>query len=408
MGDAGTRDEGERFDRLRREILRVLGASALAGSFTACFGPISEADARLASRPSGPQVYGAQGLPTHFSSYRDLARLPFFEADRAGSLRCVVDDAQGAIDFHTHLGLSYFLAGDLDLQRRTQGVSYIFDCSGADTPCLLNLNIYQNRMASQEILDELRWDLIRAGLPGGSPTAETHTIPNLLAEMDAMGLERAVILSIALRLPFDANPSQEWIEAARGSRAPERLVVFGSVHPEDDDALQTLRALKTMGAAGVKIHPPMQRVLPDSDAAMAVFQECDRLGLPVLFHAGRAGIEPEAAQAYAQMKHYWEPIKSFPNLRFVLGHAGCRLDADEARALAKEQKNVWLEISGQGLDQLETMKAEIDGERILYGTDWPFYPLAPALAKVCMITEGDRALRRRILRDNALAFLEQA
>ena len=105
------------------------------------------------------------------------------------------------------------------------------------------------------------------------------------------------------------------------------------------------------------------------------------------------------------MKHYRAPVKEFPKLRFVFGHAGCHMDAAEALQIAKEHENVWLEISGQGLTNLEKIKREFDGSRILYGTDWPYYPLAPALAKVLMITEGDKVLRRMILRDDAIELL---
>ncbi len=392
----------------RREFLRTLGAAVLAAPLASCFRALDPEAVREASQQSGPTTYGAAQLPTHFQGYRDLLRLPYFEDDGSGRLRCVVDDARGTIDFHTHLGMSYLLAGRLDLQRRTDATDYLFDCSGVDTPCLLNFNLYQNKLAGQQILDHLRRELIRSGLPGGSPSAGTHTIPNLLADMDALGIERSVVLPVALDLPFGANPTAEWFAAARASAAPERLVMFGSVHPGHDDALRLLHDYKLLGVAGIKIHPPMQRIYPDSDEAMAVIDECGRLGLPVLFHAGRAGIEPESSQAFAVMQRYRAPIEEFPNVRFVLGHAGCRLDADEARALARRHPNVWLEISGQGLPQLEAMLREVDPGRLLYGTDWPFYPQAPALAKVLMVTEGDRTRRRMILRENALAFLAGA
>jgi predicted TIM-barrel fold metal-dependent hydrolase len=390
----------------RRALLKALGISALASPLLSCFGSISAADALAAARPTGPKTFGEAALPTHFRSYRDLARLPYFEVDDAGRLRCVVDEAHGAIDFHTHLGMSYLFSGTVDLQQKAPNTAYLFNCDGVESPCLLNLNIYQNHLASEEILDDLRWELIKSGLPGGSAAAETHTIPNLFAEMDALGLERAVLLPVALSLPFNANPTEDWHAAAQACSNPERLITFASVHPEDDDALDDLRRFAQMGASGVKLHPPMQSVFPDSEASMEIYQECERLDLPVLFHAGRAGIEPSDSQQYALMKHYLRPVAEFPKVRFVFGHSGCRMDADEALAIAKEHRNVWMEISGQGLEQLQKMRTELDPTRILYGTDWPFYPQAPALAKVLMLAGEDKSLARMILRENALQFLE--
>jgi uncharacterized protein len=389
----------------RRDLLRLLATSALAAPLVASFGKLSLGGIGPISQSSITGSHGTAMLPTRFKGYRDLERLPYFALDDAGRLRLLVEEAQGAIDFHTHLGVSYFMAPKLDLQKRTEGPRYLFDCDGRTPPCDVDLNGYQNRLATRKIIRKLRRQLVSGGLPGGSKASATHTIPNLLDEMDAMGLERAVVLPIALKLPYDANPTEEWLAEAKASAAPERLVMFGSVHPKDRDAVQKLYAYKSLGVAGIKIHPPMQRIHADAEESMAIYQVCDRLGLPVLFHTGRAGIEPKASRKYALMKHFEAPVREFPNMRFVFGHAGCRMDADDALEIAKKNPNVWLEISGQGLDHLQKMKQEFDGDRILYGTDWPYYPLSIGLAKVLMLTEGDKVLRRRILRDNAVDFL---
>ena len=66
-------------------------------------------------------------------------------------------------------------------------------------------------------------------------------------------------------------------------------MVFGAVHPADDDAPAKLRALADRGARGMKLHPTMQRVAPDDPEAMALYEVCRERGLIVFFHAGRAG-----------------------------------------------------------------------------------------------------------------------
>ena len=38
------------------------------------------------------------------------------------------------------------------------------------------------------------------------------------------------------------------------------------------------------------------------------------------------------------------------------------------------------------------------------GSDWPFYHQATGLAKALLATEGDPALRRRVLYDNAASL----
>jgi predicted TIM-barrel fold metal-dependent hydrolase len=47
------------------------------------------------------------------------------------------------------------------------------------------------------------------------------------------------------------------------------------------------------------------------------------------------------------------------------------------------------------------------GERLLFGTDWPFYHLAATLAKVLIVTDAPerRGIRNAILRENAERLL---
>jgi predicted TIM-barrel fold metal-dependent hydrolase len=50
---------------------------------------------------------------------------------------------------------------------------------------------------------------------------------------------------------------------------------------------------------------------------------------------------------------------------------------------------------------VRTILDQADPDRVVYGTDWPFYHQSIALAKVLIATEGDPALRRKVLHDNA-------
>jgi predicted TIM-barrel fold metal-dependent hydrolase len=64
-----------------------------------------------------------------------------------------------------------------------------------------------------------------------------------------------------------------------------------------------------------------------------------------------------------------------------------------------------MDIHGQGVTVLAEMIDRLGGDRLLYGTDWPFYHLAATLAKVLIVTEGRPELRDAILRGNAERLL---
>lgn len=349
---------------------------------------------------AGQGPYG----PLRFRGYRGLAELPWFELDSADQLRLVATDLPPAIDMHCHLGMSLLLAPEVDLQRRSERVMHLLDCDATTPGCELDLDVYINRNFSDEALDALWWGSAAQGL-WGSASAKTQTIPNLLREMDACGVERASILPIAFDLPFGDDLTERWIAAINLADARARLILGCSVHPQDPARFSRLQDYAEAGARIVKFHPTMQRAYPDSTAMMDLYAACERLGLIVFFHCGRAGIEPESTHRFALPRHYEAALKTWPNVQFVLGHSGAR-DVAEAVPLAQRYDNVWLDTHGQGVTTLHDMLARTGGERMLFGSDWPFYHLAASLAKLLLITEGQPDRRYALLRGNAERLLQ--
>lgn len=388
----------------RRAVVKLLAGGLGAALLPACrrSSDYTEEDAaRLADamqREAASSGRGPYGRLV-FQGYRGLAELPYFELGADGELRVVDLDLPPAVDLHTHLGMSLLFAPELDLARKTPRIRYLLDCDREQPGCALDLDVYINSAFDEAMHAELSRELV-SQLLLGSNAAATHTIPNLVAEMDRVGFARAAILPIALGLPFGDDLSERWLAAIGASPERDRLIPFASVHPRSGGWREHLRAAVVAGARGIKVHPEFQRLFPDEPAMMEVYQECERLGLVVLFHAGRSGIEPEFLRKYALLRRYEPAANAFPRVQFVLGHAGAR-DVEDAMRLARGHDNVWLEITGQGVTQLGRILAQNGRERLLFGSDWPFYPLAATLAKVLIVTERQPEARRSILRENA-------
>jgi hypothetical protein len=361
--------------------------------------------ARLARQRETERARSGRGPfgPQRYRGYRGLAELPWFELDAAGTLRCVADDLPPAIDVHCHLGISLLLAPEVDLQAHTERVRHLLDCDARDPGCELDLDVYINANFTEDDLWTLRKGALAQAV-WGSGAAATHTIPNLLAEMDASRVGEALILPIAFGLPFGDDLTERWLAAIEAASASGRLLRGASVHPRDPERISKLERFASAGARAVKLHPTMQRFYPDDPTAMEIYQACERLGLVVVFHAGRAGIEPESTHRYALPRHYEGAFASFPGVDFVMGHAGAR-DAAAALPLALRYENAWLGIHGQGVTTLREMLEATGGERMLFGTDWPFYHLAATLAKVLIVTRDMPERRDAILRGNAERLL---
>ena len=395
--------------RSRRQFLLGGGAATLGLALPGCDSPPTERYAQadiellaqqraLEEQTRGRGIYGRHVYP----GYRGLAQLPWFDLDANGALRCTDDEVPHSIDVHCHLGMSVLFRPHLDLLATTPRVKHLLDCDGSTPGCPLDLDTYINSNFSEQALDQLTMSTLAQGL-WGSEFAQTQTVPNLLREMDAMRVQQAMLLPIKLGLPFGDQLSEDWRAAVTAAQEGERLHVGLSTHPHADDAIEQMRQGAAQGGRIIKLHPTVQRFYPDEPALMNLYAEAQALGLVVFFHGGRAGIEPESSHRYALPRHYEAALGEFPNLQFILGHAGAR-DSQAMIALAARYDNAWLGIHGQSLTMLEAMIKKTNVDRLLFGTDWPFYHLGASLAKVLITTAKPerKTLRQKILRDNAI------
>lgn len=393
----------------RRQFLALSAGAVAAATLSACSsepepGRYTQADIDLlaAQRLTEANKAGKGRYGEHrYKGYKELAKLPWFDLDQAGQLRCIDETVPMSIDAHSHLGISVLFKPSLDLNAESERVMHLLDCDQADSDCVFDLDVYANNNFSEAALKTLRKDIFAQGI-WGSDFARSHTIPNFLREMDAMRVEQSHVLPIKLGLPFGDDLTENWRAAVDESGASDRLRVGFSVNPHGDDKLEQMREHAKRGFKLMKLHPTVQRFYPDDQSVMELYQAAEDLGVVVFFHGGRAGIEPESSRRYAMPRHYESAFRDFPKVNFMLGHAGAR-DFDGMLALTRRYDNAWLGIHGQSLTNLETMIQQTGGERLLFGTDWPFYHVGSSLAKVLITTQagGRNAIRKAILRQNA-------
>ncbi|MGI9577234.1 MAG: amidohydrolase family protein [Microthrixaceae bacterium] len=293
---------------------------------------------------------------------------------------------------HTHLAMGWLRPLAIDLQASTPTVDYYLPLTQP-----LDLEVYSNKNIDDASMFAMKADLSVLGLTPWGKRA-THTAPNLVRDMRGLGIVSSVVLPFDL--PIGARNADQIIEATQTH--PE-LLPFGSAHPLDRDIDGRLTRQKAAGAIGVKLHPNAQFIAPDQPRTVHLCGRCAALGLPVLFHCGPVGIEPEAARKRSQVYRYEKAIAENPDTTFVLGHSGA-LQFSEAIEFTK-YPNTYFELSCLGLSALREVVEAVPDNRLLYGTDWPFYHQALTLARVLIATDDSPELRRSILHDNAARLL---
>jgi predicted TIM-barrel fold metal-dependent hydrolase len=165
---------------------------------------------------------------------------------------------------------------------------------------------------------------------------------------------------------------------------PHRLVGFGRVDPRrGQEAIQELKRIRYK-LTGIKLHPMVECFRPDHPHFNEFFREAEELKLSVLIHTGEGLSAPGLAAKVA---------KSHPKLIMILAHLkeGC------VSAL-KELPNIYVETSGT-LPEFVEMATDIDENRILFGSDMPYYHFRTQTA-IIEAAEISNKVKRKVYFDN--------
>ena len=165
-----------------------------------------------------------------------------------------------------------------------------------------------------------------------------------LAEMDAAGVQQAVLLPVDCTTAHGCRiVTNEQVAELCG--ANPRFLGFASVDPSTKDAPRQLeRAIRTLGLRGLKLDPALQRFHPDDrKLAWPLYQACTELGVPLVIHCGLSW-SLVGQSKYARPLALEEVAQEFPALRLVIAHFGWPW-VEEALLLALKYRNVYLDTS---------------------------------------------------------------
>jgi len=201
---------------------------------------------------------------------------------------------------------------------------------------------------------------------------------HLLRRLDADGIERAVLVNYpSPDLMGFTHRVNEYV-AQYCAAAPDRLVPMGGVHPRfAEDAAAEVRRAAELGVKALKVHPPHMQVEPNAylhglDALRALYEEAQRLALPVMIHTGTS-IFPGARSRAGEPMAVDDVAVDFPELTIVIAHGGRPLWMEQAFFLVRRFPNVFMDVSSippKKILEYFPRLAEI-ADKVLYGSDWP-------------------------------------
>ncbi len=176
-----------------------------------------------------------------------------------------------------------------------------------------------------------------------------------------------------------------------------RLSWLCRVDPNAAGALSEARRCLDAGASGIKLHPRSDAFgLPHTVVDDLVALAADRRAC-VLFHAGRGmpALGPDAVRL----------ARSHSEVRIVLAHAGIS-DLGELAGPAAELPNLLFDTAWWNASDLLTLVTTIPPGQVLFASDAPYHPGAPAAFNVRRVV-AEAGLGADALRSIAGAQLEQ-
>lgn len=210
---------------------------------------------------------------------------------------------------------------------------------------------------------------------------EPIAIPQLLAVMDAHGIDKTIVMAATEQSPKN-------IGVAEAIRVSDRLLSFAVINPyEEQGGVPLLRqAVLEYGMKGLKLQPARHAYEIDGSSAVALMREARELEIPVMIHSGTNYCLPWQIAMLA---------RQFPEIPVIMDHMGWRYYVDGAIDVAKDHANIYLETALVAMPGYIRMAADkIGPERVIYGSDYPTGHPASMIANIdaADLTLADRAL----------------
>jgi len=232
--------------------------------------------------------------------------------------------------------------------------------------------------------------------------------PEVVADPEQRDRE---IAAIERGLPARMQAYNRWLLDAVSSVpqiTPYVAVDPWALSPEQNVA--HLREMEQLGARGVKIHPVVQRFSPNDPRMHPIYEACVEMELVLLSHTGA---DKEGA-GFAEPRSFAEVLGTFPELSVVLAHVGggrWQQTVELAATFPSVSFDLCEIIEWTGspnaptADELAHMVSEIGPERLMLGTDFPWYDLDHSAQLVMELPELSEAQKEAILGENAARIL---
>jgi len=246
---------------------------------------------------------------------------------------------------------------------------------------------------------------------------------NIVAQMDRLGIERLITWNVAAR-PELSSLCNDWTARVR-DRNPERFIGFCSIHPAvlDEAIWEIERAISELGLVGLKIHSLVQGISMSDPNVTTLINNAKERNIPVVLHVNPPTFE-EFQPLEKESNLSGEVAFTRDNFLDTMRSDLCdpvHLDTvvgtyDSPKVMSAHMggvfsKRIWdskisFHTAGASKDIIEWTCRHLGADRVIFGTDLPFFKMDEELDKV-MKADISPKDREKVLSGNILRILER-
>lgn len=203
----------------------------------------------------------------------------------------------------------------------------------------------------------------------------------LLADMDAAGVDRAVVMTLGSSVLGGHDPSLAEDVAEWCGRFPGRLIGMLTADPLNGaaEAERIRRDVVALGLTGVKLLPAYSHVAIDDERLDPIYAAVSELGVPLVLHTGWCAIPGGRTLDHDHPLRAEGVLARFPELRLVVAHCGFAWSEQVLFLLAAHPQvradlAYWSQTMPRWRAAATLSHAKHLGvaDRLLWGTDYPF------------------------------------
>ncbi len=187
-------------------------------------------------------------------------------------------------------------------------------------------------------------------------------LPDLVQSADKSGIEYIVIHSTATKAS-QVKSINDWV----ASHATERLIGFGTLHPNMTDAEEEFERIICLGLKGIKLHPDFQGFKADDHRMDKIYSVIDNR-LPVLIHCGDEKLDNSSPKRIANV------LDRFPRLTIIAAHLGGHKKWQESMECLVG-RNLYMDTSSairyMDIAFASKLIKKHGTDKIVFGTDYP-------------------------------------